>query len=707
MIFILHLRTPSVRYFYWRWALVAAVTLLAALVPCLVTPAVAQPLDDTITYQGQLQQNGQPANGFFDLVLNLYDDPDPLVGTLIATTTALDVMVEDSLFTVALDLGSVWNGDKRWLEVEVAVAGSGIFTTLSPTQPLTAAPYAHYAREAGDAAQLGGVDATDYLQASGGDLALSGVIQTGATAVSVAYNRHGTAVSNHGLSDAQDLMVSDDLEVEGDLFALDITAEDDVDVGGQLSVGSASDTNTDTIFFDGSERLEWDESQARFEISDALATVGPIRVGTIGGTPVGYSAFGSTASPASGDMANDSDVYVHDDLEVGSQIYLSGELRMDTEEGDQRIYFYEAGNQQGEALVWDDSETHLEWSDDLAISGALQVGNTTGALSYNRFGTGVPVAGIVSTIDDVLVSDDLEVLDDVDVGDSIRVVDDVDVGGQLSVGSASSTNSDTIFFDGSERLEWDESQSRFEISDDLATVGPIRVGTIGGTPADYSIFGDLDNPLSGDITDDEDVYIGEDLEVGEVLYLNGELHMGLAESDQSIYFFDEGSQTRNRFYWDDAFDQFRLTDTFNIDGTLIANSKNFRIDHPLDPRGKYLFHTSVESPDMMTVYNGNVTTDGQGDAVVVLPAYFEALNRDYRYQLTPIGVFSQAIVAEEIVDNRFVVKTDQPYVKVSWQVTGVRQDAWAKANRVEPEVRKPGHERGTLLWEDRGPGDER
>ncbi len=84
---------------------------------------------------------------------------------------------------------------------------------------------------------------------------------------------------------------------------------------------------------------------------------------------------------------------------------------------------------------------------------------------------------------------------------------------------------------------------------------------------------------------------------------------------------------------------------------------------------------------------------------VELPAYFEALNRDYRYQLTPIGVFAQAIVDEEIVENRFTIKTDKPYVKVSWQVTGIRQDRWANDNPLIPEMEKPKEEQGTLMHE--------
>ena len=61
----------------------------------------------------------------------------------------------------------------------------------------------------------------------------------------------------------------------------------------------------------------------------------------------------------------------------------------------------------------------------------------------------------------------------------------------------------------------------------------------------------------------------------------------------------------------------------------------------LDPANKYLYHSFVESPDMMNVYNGNVVTDKRGMATVVLPEYFEALNSDFRYQLTVIGRFAR------------------------------------------------------------------
>ena len=58
----------------------------------------------------------------------------------------------------------------------------------------------------------------------------------------------------------------------------------------------------------------------------------------------------------------------------------------------------------------------------------------------------------------------------------------------------------------------------------------------------------------------------------------------------------------------------------HVNGTLSKNAGSFRIDHPLDPANKYLNHSFVESPDMINVYNGNVTLDAQGEAVVQLPS---------------------------------------------------------------------------------------
>jgi hypothetical protein len=130
---------------------------------------------------------------------------------------------------------------------------------------------------------------------------------------------------------------------------------------------------------------------------------------------------------------------------------------------------------------------------------------------------------------------------------------------------------------------------------------------------------------------------------------------------------------------------------------ITGASKLFRIDHPQHPAEKYLSHTSVESDEMANVYSGNVTLDARGEAWVGLPDWFEALNVDFRYQLTCVGAFAPVYVAQEITDHRFRIAGGRAGMKVSWQVTGVRHDAYARAHPLRVEEEKPAAERGRYL----------
>jgi len=132
-------------------------------------------------------------------------------------------------------------------------------------------------------------------------------------------------------------------------------------------------------------------------------------------------------------------------------------------------------------------------------------------------------------------------------------------------------------------------------------------------------------------------------------------------------------------------------------GTLTKGAGTFKIDHPLDPENKYLSHSFVESPDMKNVYDGIVSTDAEGKAIVELPDYFEALNSDPRYQLTVIGSPANAYVSQKVRDNRFIIRTSEPNIEVSWQVTGIRQDAYAKQNPIVVEEEKAVAVRGRYL----------
>lgn len=134
-----------------------------------------------------------------------------------------------------------------------------------------------------------------------------------------------------------------------------------------------------------------------------------------------------------------------------------------------------------------------------------------------------------------------------------------------------------------------------------------------------------------------------------------------------------------------------------VTGNLTKGGGNFKIDHPLDPENKYLSHSFVESPDMMNIYNGIITLGKDGSAEVALPDWFEALNREFRYQLTCIGGFAPVYVAKKVSGNRFKIAGGKPGMEVSWQLTGVRKDAYAETHRVPVEEMKPIAERGSYL----------
>lgn len=112
-------------------------------------------------------------------------------------------------------------------------------------------------------------------------------------------------------------------------------------------------------------------------------------------------------------------------------------------------------------------------------------------------------------------------------------------------------------------------------------------------------------------------------------------------------------------------------------GNLAATgTKTFIIDHPDDPANKALRHFSIESNEVLNVYRGNAAFDANGEAVVMLPDYFDKINRNFSYQLTPVGGFAQLYVKEKIANNRFVIAGGQSGMEVSWAVYAERNDAY-------------------------------
>ena len=136
----------------------------------------------------------------------------------------------------------------------------------------------------------------------------------------------------------------------------------------------------------------------------------------------------------------------------------------------------------------------------------------------------------------------------------------------------------------------------------------------------------------------------------------------------------------------------------NVTGTVQKSSGIVQIDHPQDPANKYLVHAQVESPEMISVYNGNVSLDSNGEAIVEMPDYCESLNADFRYQLTSIGAPGPNLhIAREIENGQFKIAGGQPGAKVSWEITGLRQDAYASAHKITNEISKPDGQQGLYL----------
>jgi len=166
------------------------------------------------TYQGRLADNDAPVTGFYDLTFSVWNSASgpSQVGPTLASNA---VPVSDGLFTVTLDFGAgVFDGNDRWLEIGVATNGSGVFTNLSPRQPITSAPYA---------IKAAGVDAS----------AISGILPLAQLPANVVTNEAGDVnLSGNFSGDAGGLTNLDSTRLAGPLTVLP---------GGLVNIGQIDD----------------------------------------------------------------------------------------------------------------------------------------------------------------------------------------------------------------------------------------------------------------------------------------------------------------------------------------------------------------------------------------------------------------------------------------------------------------------------------
>lgn len=107
--------------------------------------------------------------------------------------------------------------------------------------------------------------------------------------------------------------------------------------------------------------------------------------------------------------------------------------------------------------------------------------------------------------------------------------------------------------------------------------------------------------------------------------------------------------------------------------------KLFQIDHPSDPFNQYIRHFCLESNEVLNIYRGNAVLDENGEAAVSLPEYFELINQNFSYQLTPVGQFAALYIKEEVSEGIFVIAGGTQGMKVSWTVQAERNDPYLQA----------------------------
>jgi hypothetical protein len=219
----------------------------------------AAPLGSAFLYQGRLVQQGQPAQGLYDLTFTLYDAPTggvPLAGPV----TNLQVNVSNGLFAAEVDFGpSAFNGTAYWVALAVRPSGGGAFTALTPRQPLLAAPYAWHAANAGVAAAL---VANAVNTASLKDGAV--------TAVKIASNQVVTSLN--GLRDAVQLSGTNGITINSRGNALVISGSGGGGGGWALS-GNAGTTPANFLGTTDAQPLELRVNNTRFLRAEPTVSV--------------------------------------------------------------------------------------------------------------------------------------------------------------------------------------------------------------------------------------------------------------------------------------------------------------------------------------------------------------------------------------------------------------------------------------------------
>ena len=177
----------------------------------------------------------------------------------------------------------------------------------------------------------------------------------------------------------------------------------------------------------------------------------------------------------------------------------------------------------------------------------------------------ITLAGNVNVLGDLNVDGDTNAEGFLTVEALVIAKDDVEVRGDLKVGTDNSNDDDFIRFDGgNENIMWDESETLFRFSDAIATGGHAQFGSL--VPDGVNRFGD--GVPTNDMTGFGDLFVADDLEVGDNAFIDDHLFLGNSNGDTNIFFFDDGANNNESIFWDDSLDRFTTTNDLHVGGKL-------------------------------------------------------------------------------------------------------------------------------------------
>lgn len=674
----------------------------------------ATPLGIAFTYQGQLKEAGGSVNGTSDFQFSLWDSAGsgspPTGGTQVgATQTLNNVMVANGLFTVELNAGgefgpAAFNGDGRWLQIAVRnPAGSGGVTTLAPRQPLTAAPHASFAANAG---LLDGLDSTAFLQSIPVPLTLGGSIDWSAVILGANSSTTGYGVLGYSVAGS------------GETYGVGGQSDS---TGGTGVLGVAGATSGDTRGVQG------------VAYSPAGRGVFGLSIGT-SGFSVGVQGESSASNPTGTGV-------------VGKAQATGGWFEANGDGGTGLFGVATASDGhsfgvQGRSTSWQGTGVYGEATSTWGYTfGGYFVSNSdngrairaearslTGAndavLALNYANGGTAVRGEATAPDGYTYGvygkvnspggNGVYGLAYADTGNASGVVGQSwGSSGSGVVGLASAGSGNNFGVDGSS----------------ASTTGMgVRGHTIATTGSTHGVYGRSDSTSGHGVTGWATANSGFTFGVlGESSSPSGN---GVRGSNTAITGSGTGVYGKSSGPTGSGVTGFAEATTGTNYGVLGATSsssgwaiyaqgrlgasgtKSFRIDHPDDPENKYLLHYSTESPEVLNIYSETITLDERGEAEVELPPYFAKINTRPRYQLTAVGMPMPNLHVAEKIDAKtlaagertpagesaprcvFRIAGGAPSGEVSWEIKAVRNDLWMKSRAASAEIEKTGSERG-------------